>query len=131
MGGKGRQGKASLDSQSGMGKWHKKPFCAVLCRVEEQGRVEEEGGRQLCSNDIYFIRKFRLADVSKHPDSSYFLCFCVCLMLNACHLTVIAFAAIKQPQRQGLDFETPTRDDEQTNGRRDGRTNRRNGRANG
>lgn len=38
-------------------------------------------------------------------------------MLNACHLTVIAFAAIKQPQRQGLDFETPTRDDERTNGR--------------
>lgn len=29
-------------------------------------------------------------------------------LLNACHLTVIAFAAIKQSQRQGLDFETPT-----------------------
>lgn len=26
---------------------------------------------------------------------------------NVCHLTVSAFAAIKQPQRQGLDFETP------------------------
>lgn len=82
------------------------------------------GGRQLCSNDIYFIRKFRLADVSKHPDSSYFLCFCVCLMLNACHLTVIAFAAIKQPQRQGLDFETPTRDDERPKGRTNEQTKR-------
>lgn len=49
MGEEGRQGKesrgeASLDSQSGMGKWHKKPFCAVLCRAEEQGREGEKRG---------------------------------------------------------------------------------------
>lgn len=53
--------------------WHKKPFCAVLCWLRGMDWVGLGWIVDECSNDIYFIRNFRLADVSKHPDSSYFL----------------------------------------------------------
>jgi len=58
----------SREKQKPPRQWHKKPFCAASAVDSELS-----SRRRPPPNDIYFIRHFRLADVSKHPLPSYFL----------------------------------------------------------
>lgn len=123
-GNRGRNGKWKMSlGVWGMRKWHKKPFCAVLCNGWLGGSNFGMWSKMWVSPAWLLSLRMVLANPSTLVLVSARMTFILlatsglqtslnirarhtfCLF-NVCHLTVIAFAAIKQPQRQRLDFET-------------------------
>lgn len=128
-------------------KLHKKPFCAVCSNGWGWGSGQGQGqGLEFSFHPAIDTARmtfilFATSGLQTSANIRARHTFCV---PNVWHLTAGAYSAIKQPQRQGLDFETPVRPGDlltkkptssQTNERngtkRNGRANARAGARNG